>query len=75
MVGYCCLVQFGKHCFLRWVLSGWTLVLFDSHAESDLVQPNRCLVLAGALVSSAPRTLLGYANLSCLMDFQSQEDE
>lgn len=53
----------------------WTVVLFDSHAESDLLQRDRLLVLAGALVSSSPRTLLGYANLSCLMEYRVDDEE
>ena len=44
---------------LRCFCQGWTVVLFDSHAESDLLQRDRLLVLAGALVSSSPWVLAG----------------
>ena len=52
------------------------MVLYDSHAECDLITEGKCIVVAGMLSNPAnPMTLHAYSNMSCLLEYQDAEDD
>lgn len=53
------------------MISGHTLVLYDSHAESSLLQLGKKIVVAGVQTPG----LVAYANLACLVEFAEEPEE
>ena len=52
------------------------MVLYDSHAECDLITEGKRIVVAGMLSNPAnPVTLHAYSNMSCLMQMPDATDQ